>query len=119
MLVKDQHQKEGIYFFMDELSTYSKQQLPDNFFYDIFNIYDMYYDEHKADMWQETLRMLETYNYNINEAAKRLNLHRNTLVFRLNKIETLFAIDPVNKHSDAIFLENLVEFYARMHKQKR
>lgn len=117
--VKEHHQKEGIYFFMDELSTYSKQQLPDNFFYDIFNIYDMYYDEHKADMWQETLRMLETCNYNINEAAKRLNLHRNTLIFRLNKIKTLFAIDPVNNHSDAVFLENLVQFYARMHKQKR
>ena len=35
---------------------------------------------------------------NLTEAAKKLHLHRNTLIYRLNKVKNLIGLNPTSFH---------------------
>lgn len=48
---------------------------------------------------------------NLSEAAKKLHLHRNTLIYRLDKIKKLIGLDP-RKFSDAIKIKLGLVLYA-------
>ncbi|QIB26585.1 PucR family transcriptional regulator [Caloranaerobacter azorensis] len=49
---------------------------------------------------------------NLKNAAKDLYVHRNTIVFRLNKIKELLNIDPIHNDTDRILLR-LLYFYIK------
>ncbi|MEH7224126.1 sugar diacid recognition domain-containing protein [Bacillus sp. JJ1566] len=52
----------------------------------------------------DTLQAFFDSNFNIKEAAKKLYIHRNTLIYRLNKIKTESGYDPQN-FKDAFALQ--------------
>ncbi len=51
----------------------------------------------------ETLKIYFESNFNVNKAAKRLYIHRNTLLYRLKKIEESTKLSPSN-FNDAVIL---------------
>jgi DNA-binding PucR family transcriptional regulator len=52
----------------------------------------------------KTLEQVLTDNLNISQAARSLYLHRNTLLYRLDKIKTLTGLDP-RCFEDAVLLK--------------
>jgi carbohydrate diacid regulator len=53
------------------------------------------------DSLYKTVNIFLENDMNLSEAAKKLHLHRNTLIYRLDKIKKLIGLDP-RKFSDAI-----------------
>lgn len=61
----------------------------------------------------DTLQAFFDSNFNIKEAAKKLYIHRNTLIYRLNKIKTESGYDPQN-FKDAFKLQMVIWLHNRM-----
>lgn len=62
------------------------------------------YDKEKGTDLIETLRIYCESNYNISESARALHLHRQSLLYRLEKIENLCHLS-LKKHEDLFVLE--------------
>ena len=62
------------------------------------------YDESKESDYLETLRIYLAANYNISETSRITHLHRQSLLYRLEKIETLCNLSLKN-HEDLFLLE--------------
>jgi len=60
----------------------------------------------------DTLQAFFDSNLNIKETAKKLYIHRNTLIYRLNKIKTESGYDPQNFH-DAFLLQMVIWVHNR------
>jgi carbohydrate diacid regulator len=58
---------------------------------------------------EETLRVFVARNQSVNEAAAELHLHRNTLIYRLNRVRVLTGYDP----REAIDLLALIGYLLR------
>ncbi|HHU70997.1 MAG TPA: hypothetical protein GXZ21_03055 [Clostridiales bacterium] len=50
------------------------------------------------------------------DASELLHIHRNTLVYRLNKIRDLMNVDPINNNSDREFLNGFYYYLKRKEK---
>ncbi|MFW5836190.1 MAG: CdaR family transcriptional regulator [bacterium] len=61
-------------------------------------------DEH-ASVHLATLRALSDSNMSIKEAAARLDVHRNTVVLRLQRLRDTLGLDPFNRSRDRRLLE--------------
>ena len=57
----------------------------------------MNYDQKNQTEYMETIRTYFNQNYSINNTAKKMFVHYNTILYRLNKIKTLFGIDLNNE----------------------
>lgn len=55
------------------------------------------YDRENQTEYLETIRTFFSQNYSINNTAKKMFIHYNTILYRLNKIKTLFGIDLNNE----------------------
>ncbi|GAA0178390.1 sugar diacid recognition domain-containing protein [Clostridium sediminicola] len=55
----------------------------------------------------KTIIVLTKSNMNIVSASKALFVHRNTVIFRLNKLKELLNLDPINNHKDRKFWDML------------
>ncbi len=58
-----------------------------------------------------TYMALREENMSFKKAALRLNVHRNTVIFRLNRLNDLFGLDPVTNRHDR---EMLYLFFSRL-----
>jgi carbohydrate diacid regulator len=63
------------------------------------------------DSLYKTVSIFLENDMNLSEAAKKLHLHRNTLIYRLDKIKKLIGLDP-RKFSDAIKIKLGLVLYA-------
>lgn len=66
-------------------------------------------DNEKGKMFLKTLATFISNNYNLSKTAKDLNLHRQSLIYRMEKIEELMNIS-LHNHSDLF----LAEVYSRL-----
>ena len=55
------------------------------------------YDKRNQTEYLQTIRVYFAQNYSINNTAKKLFVHYNTILYRLNKIKMLFGIDLGNE----------------------
>ena len=55
------------------------------------------YDKRNQTEYLQTIRVYFAQNYSINNTAKKLFVHYNTILYRLNKINSLFRIDLGNE----------------------
>ena len=73
----------------------------------------------KLDMIERSPQFLETVgaliacNMNINDTAEALYVHRNTVLFRVNRIKKMLCIDPLHRDNDRALLR-LLYLYARL-----
>lgn len=79
----------------------------------VFNVYDTLFSEDDKKQLVETVEALCKHNYNIVYSAKALNIHRNTLLFRLNKLKVLLNIDPVANAKDREFFNELAYYFSQ------
>ncbi len=62
------------------------------------------YDNEKNTEYLDTLREYIAHNYNATETAKALNIHRQTMLYRLNKIEQISNL-PLDSHENLFLIE--------------
>lgn len=56
----------------------------------------------KNSSFKETIITMSKYDMNINKTCEELNMHRNTILYRIKKIKDILNLDPINKHTDRI-----------------
>jgi carbohydrate diacid regulator len=75
-------------------------------------------DQQLREVLIDNFETLKVSNFNLSKASQDLYIHKNTLVFRLNKIKNFFGIDPLHNNSDQFFLSLLHSFLKRSDKIK-
>lgn len=103
----------GIYFFNDYILNYYRSLVTIKTYDDIFNVYDSLFEEDEKALIIQTVDVLSRNNYNVVNSAKELYIHRNTLLFRLNKIKDMLNIDPIASAIDREFLNELAYYFSR------
>lgn len=101
-----------ITYFYDHVGEYMVYNLPFAEIYKIFDVFTHYMAEDMVSNIRETIPQMEVNNYNLNAASQQLFIHKNTLVFRINKIRRFFGINPVQNPEDRYFASYMA-FYLR------
>lgn len=101
----------GTYFFYDYVSDFFKGLATLKVYDEIFNTFDTILTDEKRQMLVEVFQVLIENNYNVVNSAKELYIHRNTLLFRINKINQLLNIDPISNYADRELMSHLVYYY--------
>jgi carbohydrate diacid regulator len=101
----------GTYFFNDYVFDYHRSLATIKAYDNAFNIYDNLFNDEDKKQLVEVVECLRKNNYNIVYSAKALYIHRNTLLFRLNKLKDLLNIDPVSNSEDREFLNELAYYF--------
>lgn len=100
--------KNNIGFINEYLMGYFTSRLPEgivqHFFEDDYNRVKDHPD------LIETIIALALCNMHITICAKELFLHRNTVLFRMNKLKEILQIDPVNNDSDRSYMMLFSEY---------
>lgn len=104
-------ESEKLYFY-DFIGEYMKSRTPFMEIYKIFNIFDELIDEKTKQNIVDLIDPMAKHSYNLMEASKSLYIHRNTLVFRLNKIKAYFNINPTQNDYEKDFL-NYLSYYLK------
>ena len=105
-------EKSGIHFFNDYILNYFRSLVNIKTYDNIFSVYDSLFSEDEKKQITETVETLSMNNYNVVNSAKTLFIHRNTLLFRLNKIKDVLNIDPISSSADREFLNELAYYFA-------
>lgn len=94
------------FFFMDYFNIYIMSQVPESIYVDLFEGIkeDSGFDEKE---FLQIMPALIRNNFNIAQSSKELFLHRNTLLYRVEKIKKIMEIDPINSEIDRTFLKLL------------
>ena len=87
-------------FFFDYILDYSLEQVPLKELNSLLFPFSRSFVEENAALYHETLKALDDSGMSIKEAAARLGIHRNTMLFRLQKIRDIYGLDPVNINRD-------------------
>ena len=66
-----------------------------------------------AENFKEIMEALRCANFNLNEAGKYMHVHKNTLVYRLDKIRETMNIDPIKNNADREFANNFYSYLKR------
>ncbi|MDY3917386.1 MAG: sugar diacid recognition domain-containing protein [Candidatus Limivivens sp.] len=104
-----------VFHFYDYVGDYMRSIAP---VYELNRIYSAVcpeMDEKKVRSIIELVESLRRNNYNFNSASKELFVHKNTLIFRYNKIKEMFNVNPIQKTSDKDFLDWLI-LYLKMNR---
>ncbi len=103
--------KKGIYFFNDYILDYIRRISTIKIYDNIYSIYNDQYNEQEKNFIGEAVEVLNRNNYNVVSSSKELFMHRNTLLFRLNKIKETLNIDPISNASHREFLNELAYYF--------
>ena len=106
-------------YFYDYVHEYIFDAMPHTILSGVFGITDSIMDEPTKEMFMPLMDALKATNYNLNAASSMLYIHKNTLVFRYNKIKNLFGIQPLQNSNDKGFAEVLYYYLLREGKQKK
>jgi carbohydrate diacid regulator len=101
----------GPSFFDDHILDYFRSNVTMKVYDNIFNVYDDFFNDDDKGMIVKAVEALNRNNYNVVSSSKELFIHRNTLVFRLNKIKSALNIDPISNAKDREFLNELAYYY--------
>jgi carbohydrate diacid regulator len=106
----------GIHFFNDHILDYYRSFASIKAYDEVFNIYDPLFNEGEKKQLVEMVKALYKNNYNVLYSAKELYIHRNTLLFRLNKLKDTLNIDPIAVAEDREFLNELAYYFSKTKK---
>ena len=100
-------------FFADYIKEYFRTLIPRQELQQVFYIYGKEIDEDQRKQFVELIGALESANYNLSEAAKKLYIHKNTLVYRYNKMKDYLGVNPLESADDRRFMELLYLYLAK------
>ena len=99
-----------ICYFYDYVREYLTSQIPFPQIHQIYQVFSASLTPEFQKTIMETVTSLEENNYNLNTTSKKLFIHKNTLVFRFNKIKQFFHMNPFQESSDRNFLWYLAQY---------
>ena len=102
-----------IVFFTDYVREYFRTLTPQQELHRIFNVYDSEIGEDRKKQFVEMIKALEETNYNLSETAVKLYIHKNTLVYRYNKMKDYLGVDPMGSMDGREFLSLLFMYLAQ------
>ena len=91
-------------FFYDKAAEYFYSVLPREELHRVFYQYGSQLQGDERKQLVDTVTALIETNFNLTEAAKALFVHKNTMMYRYNKIKDMLDIDPIRSSSDRTFL---------------
>lgn len=106
-----QETDQTISFIDDHLYHYFLKQLPEDFYLHYIQAY--YKKIAHSDELMDTLVALTKNHMNLVETSKAMFIHRNTVVFRLNKLKELTGLDPIHIRKDRNIFE-LMAYYREL-----
>ena len=98
---------EKVEFFDRHAIDYFRWLWPKDELNSVFDVLEPEIRRKFKKQYMELIKALMRTNYNLAEAAKVLKVHRNTLVYRYNKIKELTGLDPLANAADRGILEML------------
>lgn len=103
--------EKGIYFFNDHILDYIRRIATIKVYDNIYSMYNNVFTEQEKMFIAKSVEILNKNNYNIVNSSKELFMHRNTLLFRLNKIKDTLNIDPIANAAHREFLNELAYYF--------
>lgn len=103
--------EKGIYFLNDYILDYIRRISTIKVYDDIYSIYNTLFNEQEKKFIAKSVEVLNKNNYNVVSSSKELFMHRNTLLFRINKIKETLNIDPIANASHREFLNELAYYF--------
>ncbi len=101
--------EDKIIYFYDRIGSYIHSLIPRMELYDIYHVFDeSMYTEFKEN-FMDIVEALINNNYNLVESSKELFIHKNTMIFRFNKIREWLDMNPMNKSEDRNFINYLYD----------
>lgn len=107
--------KRGLFFY-DYIGKYLRTRTPFMELHQVYNIFEESLSDKIKKNVIEIIEPMDTNNYSLLETSKELFLHRNTLVFRLNKIKDYFNLNPIQNYGDREFLSYLSYYLKKIGK---
>ena len=104
---------DDVVFFADYIKEYFRTLIPQQELQQVFYIYGKEIDADLRKQFVELIGALEDANYNLSEAAKKLYIHKNTLVYRYNKMKDYLGVNPLESADDRRFMELLYLYLAK------
>ena len=102
-----------IVFFTDYIKEYFRTLTPRQELHRIFNVYDSEIPQERKTQFIDMIRALEEANYNLSETAGRLYVHKNTLIYRYNRMKDYLGVDPLESMEGREFLGLLLMYLAQ------
>ena len=102
-----------IVFFNDYVREYFRSLVPRQELMRAFIIHAQEMPEDTKHQFVEMMRAFEETNYNLSEAAAKLYIHKNTLIYRYNKFKDMLGVDPLESSLDRGFMELLYMYLAK------
>ena len=102
--------REQVSFFYEHVNDYIKNLIAMVEYRDIYGVYEQMMDEKTRENFLEITESLQKNNYNFNISSRELFVHKNTLVFRFNKIREFLGVNPMQQVADREFIEYLHYF---------
>lgn len=104
-LEEQTRRREKIVYFYDRLPSYIASIMPQSELQRIFNVYEKQLDEKFLQEFSEVAEGLIAANYNLVTAAQKLNVHKNTLIYRLKKIRDALGLNVLESAGNRFFME--------------
>lgn len=99
--------RQQINYFYDHVRDYFRSSVTTRLYFEAFSVFYNLFEPSEKEIIVETIRALMNSNFNIAKTCQELNVHRNTVVFRLKKIREMLNIDPITCSLDREFLTEL------------
>lgn len=99
-----------VQYFMEHLDTYLLSLLPAAELHGIFNVYDHALEEDCKESILKMVGTLQKNDFNLVKSSEELFLHKNTLVFRLNKLRAALGINPFQSANDKLLMTCLFHY---------
>lgn len=111
--LKKNMKKGGSFYFYDYGNKYFMSVLPLKELQAVYYTLERFYGNKFTDNFKEIIGALRESNFNLNDASKLIHVHRNTLVYRLDKIREALDVDPLGNSRDREFLNGFYYYLKR------
>lgn len=100
----------GVYYFTDSLFNYLSNRLSKGEYEAIFSAIVSEMDEGTINNFCEMMEALIACDFNLLQAAKKLYIHKNTAMYRFDKIRDLLGINPLSNNNERLYIEMLYHY---------
>lgn len=103
-------EKDTVSYFYDHVGDYMRSIAPA---YELNRIFESIATPLMDDKKASSVALVDALsrnNYNLNESSRELFIHKNTLIFRFNKIKDLYNINPIQNTADREFLNWMTQY---------
>ncbi len=101
--------------FYNYVDQYLRAQVPMSEYRDVFSTY---ISLQTPDFWRDFTNIttiMSKSNHNMVKASTELHMHKNTLVYRINKIRNTLGLDPINVPEDRAFSSQVCYYLLHHH----